>query len=280
MSATPLARHLTVAALVLVAGAGRLAAQHDDDRQSDAEWASDCQRHDHGDERERYCEVRTSGFAMRGGRISVEPGENNGVEFIGWDRDSVSVHARIRADAGSVADARALSGRVQIVSAPSGILAQGPDHRRRESWSVSFVVYVPRHSDLTAHTENGPLEVTGVTGSMDLRTANGPLGLTDVGGDVHARAENGPLGIALGGTRWNGQGLDAETVNGPLELAIPAGYSARLETGTVNGPMSVGFPITMTVHGRLSRRLSTVLGSGGPTVRAVTTNGPVQISRR
>ena len=89
-----------------------------------------------------------------------------------------------------------------------------------------------------------------------------------------------PLEVALGGHTWNGEGLDAETVNGPLERTIPADYSARLETGTENGPMNVNFPITMTVQGRLNRRLSTVLGSGGPTVRAVTTNGPVEINRR
>ncbi len=276
MPARALVRHAAALAVALLGGAGALLAQR-----SDAEWTSDCQRQDRsGDERERFCEVRVSGFAARGGRISVEPGQNNGVEFIGWDRDSVSVHARLEAGAASLADARSLAGRVQIVSAPSGILAEGPDNRRRESWSVNFVVYVPRKSDLTAHTENGPLEVTGVTGRMDLRTVNGPLGLTDLGGDVRARAENGPLEVALGGHTWNGQGLDAETVNGPLELTIPADYSARLETGTENGPMNVNFPITMTVQGRLNRRLSTVLGSGGPTVRAVTTNGPVEINRR
>lgn len=276
MRARALIRHARALAALSALGTGALAAQQDD-----ADWKADCQQRDHfGDNREGYCEVRVSGFAVRGGRITVDPGRNNGVEFIGWDRDSVSVHARIQAGAGSADDARALAGRVQIVSAPSGILAQGPDNRRRESWSVNFVVYVPRRSDLAAHTENGPLGVTGVTGRMELQTVNGPLGLTDVGGDVRARAENGPLEVALGGHRWDGQGLDAETVNGPLALSIPSDYSARLETGTVNGPMSVDFPITMTVQGRLTRRLSTVLGSGGPTVRAVTTNGPVEISRR
>jgi DUF4097 and DUF4098 domain-containing protein YvlB len=276
MSAQSLLRHATAVAVLLVGGAAPLAAQR-----GDTEWTSDCRQRDHyGDERERYCEVRVSGFPARGGRITAEPGQNNGVEFIGWDRDSVSVHARIQAGAESAEDARALAGRVQIVSAASGILAQGPDNRRRESWSVNFVVYVPRKSDLSAHTYNGPLQVSGVTGQMDLRTVNGPLGLADVGGNVRARAENGPLEVALGGHTWSGEGLDAETVNGPLQLAIPSDYSARLETGTENGPMSVNFPITMTVQGRLTRRLSTVLGSGGPTVRAVTTNGPVEINRR
>ncbi len=74
-------------------------------------------------------------------------------------------------------------------------------------------------------------------------------------------------------------GLDAETTNGPVNLAIPESYSARLEFGTVNGPMSVGFPVTVTIQGRVGRRITTTLGAGGAPVRAVTTNGPVEIRR-
>ena len=56
------------------------------------------------------------------------------------------------------------------------------------------------------------------------------------------------------------------------------GYNARLETGTVNGGMTVDFPVT--VRGRIGRRVETQLGSGGPLVRAITTNGGVKISER
>jgi hypothetical protein len=91
---------------------------------------------------------------------------------------------------------------------------------------------------------------------------------------------NGPLSVGLGGSRWEGAGLDAETVNGPVVLAIPEGYSARLETGTVNGPMSVDFPLTVTFQGRWRDRLNTTLGDGGAPVRVVTTNGPLVIKRR
>jgi DUF4097 and DUF4098 domain-containing protein YvlB len=145
---------------------------------------------------------------------------------------------------------------------------------------VSFDVYVPRHSDLTLATENGPLSIEDVIGTMDLSTENGPLELTAVGGAVKARVQNGPLGVRLEGAKWEGTGLDAETVNGPVDLEIPEGYSARLETGTVNGPMSVGFPMTVTVQGRITQHLSTVLGQGGALVHVATTNGPLTIRRR
>jgi hypothetical protein len=61
-------------------------------------------------------------------------------------------------------------------------------------------------------------------------------------------------------------------------MRIPANYSARLETGTVNGGFDIDFPITL--QGRIDRRrIATQLGAGGPTIRAVTTNGGVRVRK-
>src|SRR5947208_9564392 len=105
------------------------------------------------------------------------------------------------------------------------------------------------------------------------------VALIGVGVDLHAHTTSGPLDIDLTGVRWDGAGLDAETTNGPVNLAVPESYSAQLEFGTVNGPMTVGFPLTVTIQGRVGRRIITKLGDGGPPVRVVTTNGPVEIRR-
>ena len=149
--------------------------------------------------------------------------------------------------------------------------------RSRHGYAVSYVIYVPRRMDLRVVTSNGPLSVHGVTGRMDLRAHNGPVDLGGLGGDVRARAENGPLAVRLSGSRWNGEGLDAETTNGPVDLSLPDGYRATLTAGTVNGPMDVDVPLT--VRGRFPRQFTTELGGGGAPVRVVTTNGPVHIHR-
>jgi DUF4097 and DUF4098 domain-containing protein YvlB len=122
------------------------------------------------------------------------------------------------------------------------------------------------------------MTVEDVSGDMELETRNGPLALRNLAGNVRARTTNGPLSITLGGNAWSGAGLDAQTSNGPLSIRIPEGYSANLEAGTNNGPMSLGFPVT--VVGRIGRNISTDLGSGGTTIRAVTRNGPLSIERR
>lgn len=244
---------------------------------ADARWIDRCRDNDDG-WRVQHCEVRVVTLA-RGGTIAVDPGQNGGVTVEGWDRDSIEVHARIQTSAASDEQAEQLASKVKVVTSGTTISAEGPSTGRRESWGVSFVVYAPRRSDLKLDTDNGPIGVREVTGHISLTAHNGPVSLSGVGGDVHARTTNGPLDIDLTGKRWDGAGLDAETTNGPVNLTVPEPYSAQLEFGTVNGPMTVGFPLTVTIQGRVGRRITTKLGDGGAPIRVVTTNGPVEIQR-
>lgn len=260
--------------LVTIAGALLAAAGSARAQESGADWLAQCRR-DSDRDAVRACEVRTSGFRPAGGAIAIEGGENGGVEVRGWEQDSVAVEARITARAPSAADAEALARQVQISSREGAIRADGPEPRRRASWWVSFVVMVPSGAEVRAEAENGPLAARGTTGRVRLRTVNGPVALAEVSGDVRARTENGPITVRLAGDRWTGEGLDAQTENGPISLTIPERYSAQLETGTENGPLSIDFPLTL--QGRITKRISAQLGSGGATIRAVTTNGPVSI---
>ena len=107
---------------------------------------------------------------------------------------------------------------------------------------------------------------------------NGGVTIDSAAGSLHGRTTNGGVDVSLRGASWEGEGLDVETTNGGVRVTMPSDYSARLVTGTVNGGMQVDFPVT--VQGRIDRRLDVTLGQGGPTVRAVTTNGGVVIRGR
>ena len=244
---------------------------------ADARWVSECRERE-DDWRAKHCEVRVVTL-VPGGAIAVDPGQNGGVAVSGWDGGSIEVHARIQAEGATEDEAASLAREIKVVTAGTTIGATGPASGARHSWGVSFVLYVPRRSDLKLDTYNGPIAVHDVTGRMALTAYNGPVSLEGVGGDVRARTTNGPLDVDLTGSHWEGVGLDAETTNGPVNLGIPTDYSARLELGTVNGPFSVAFPLTITVQGKLGRRITTTLGAGGAPVRVVTTNGPVEIRR-
>jgi hypothetical protein len=246
--------------------------------EDDGRWFVYCSHRDGDDV--RRCVLRERGLRPTGA-LDVDPGRNGGVSLNGWDRDSVHVRARIETQAPTEAEAAALAERVRIVTEGGHVRAEGPPEREHAFWSVSFEIWVPARSNLAATTYNGPIEVNGVSGRIRLSAVNGPMSLARVGGDVVARTRNGPLSVDLDGPRWNGKGLDAETENGPIVLAIPRDYSARLETGTLTGPLDVHVPLTVTLGDDepTLRRFVTTLGSGGPPVRVVTTNGPVSIQR-
>lgn len=245
-------------------------------QKDDARWLRSCERGDHDDSREHFCEVRHAGFRSTGS-VDINPGANGGIAIEGWDRDSVDISIRVEAGAASAAEAKALAADVEVSASGGKIRIDGPSTGRRESWSANLVVRVPKKTNVDAQATNGPIEVADVTGTMRLRTTNGPVGLDGVGGDVRARLQNGPLTVALSGKEWEGAGLDAESVNGPVTLTIPDDYNADLETGTVNGPMESRRPLTVTFSGRMKSRIQTKLGKGGAPVRVVTTNGPLTI---
>lgn len=273
------ARRLPLLLLAAPLVAAPVAAQDptDSDRR---EWLEECRSGDHGDrDRERHCRLAERGMPAPQGALTIEPGDNGGVLLRAWDRDSVHVVARIQADARTRAEAERRAAAVEVVLERGTIRATGPDldDGAEGSWSATLEVYVPRRSDVTAETRNGPIEARGVEGTLRLTTVNGPLMLREVAGDVRARTQNGPLMVTLSGRRWQGTGLDAETRNGPIQLSIPEGYSARLETGSQNGPMTGELPDGARVDaGRFSTtRMTLTLGQGGAPVRVVTRNGPV-----
>ena len=111
-----------------------------------------------------------------------------------------------------------------------------------------------------------------------MHATNGGLTLYNVGGDLRGRTTNGGVKIDLEGDHWDGSGLDVQTRNGGIRMTLPKGFSAQLEAETTHGGITVDFPVV--IQGRLRGHLETTLGSGGPTLRAVTTNGGVTITQR
>ena len=261
--------------LLLPPGPAVLRAQESDD---DAQWLARCERDDRGGDQETFCEAVVESVENPAATIAFDGGRNGGVAFKGWDEERMEVHARIQAHADTEEEAREIARAVRIELTPGGGRAFGPEG---DEWTVVYHVYVPRRRNLEGTSNNGPLSARGVTGRITLETHNGPIDLTDVGGEVTARAQNGPIGVRLGGTTWEGAGLDAETRNGPISVSIPAGYSAILETGTEHGPFDTQIPLQARLEpGHEGRRFRVELGGGGPLVRVVTTNGPVSIEAR
>lgn len=243
----------------------------------DRGWSISC-HNDWHDGRVAYCEVREFSYPRVDEPIAIDGGESGGMTVMGSNRDDVRILYRVTTRARTEQRARALAAEIQLERTHGWLRSDGPEASRNEWWAVEVKAWVPHASRLALKVENGPLGVRDVHGTMDLNSINGPMSLVDLGGAVEARVENGPLHVALAGPRWDGAGLDAEAQNGPVNLVLPADYSARLVTGTINGPAAFDYALEARVRGH--DWIMTTLGKGGPPVRVVTSNGPFHIARR
>ena len=227
--------------------------------------------------RQHLCEVRDE-VITGPAALDIDPGRNGGVHVQGWDRSDVRLRTRVETYAETESRARELLTSVRVTTVAGRIRSDGAMSMKDEHWATSFYLDVPRKHRLAINTHNGGISLQSFTGAAIMHAVNGGLTLRQVGGDLQGQTQNGGLRVELTGARWDGQGLDVETKNGGVHLTLPANYSAELETGTVHGRVEIDFPVL--IHSGRQRRFTTTLGSGGPKIRAMTTNGRVVVRRQ
>ena len=266
-----LGRSVLIAALVTFTGVAAFA-QRDKDR------SLTCRENNYYNDRlVSNCEIREQTLAPSGA-IAIDGRQNGGISVKGWDQNQILVRARVQAGAPSAAEAEALGKQVRIETSGAKIHATGPENKRDYHWDVSYEVFVPRRSDVSLETHNGGIAIADVNGKIDFTALNGGVVLKRVGGAVRGSTTNGGLAIVLSGDRWDGESMDVSTTNGGVIMSVPENYSANLQTGTVNGSVSTDFPVTLQ-GGRINKQIALNLGSGGATVKAMTTNGGVHLKR-
>jgi DUF4097 and DUF4098 domain-containing protein YvlB len=239
-----------------------------------------CRDFNDGDRLVGHCEIKEQTVAA-GGAINVDGNQNGGISMKGWERNEVLVRAKIETRAPTQSEADMLAQQVRIETVALNIHAEGPEARDNYQWHVSYEIFVPRRSDLTLKAQNGGISVNEVAGRINFTTMNGGVSLRQVGGAVTGSTMNGGVSVELAGSSWQGELLDVKTTNGGVNLRMPDNFSAHLETSTVNGNVASDFPLNvpMNERGRLPKQISIDLGSGGPTIRATTTNGGVHLAR-
>ncbi len=131
------------------------------------------------------------------------------------------------------------AGQVRVDTSAGRVFANGPDNAPR---AVSYEIFVPRNANLELTTHNGGVHVSGVHGAIGFSAVNGGGHLAQVGGSVKGKTGNGGLHVELAGSRWEGEGMEIQTMNGGVHIAVPANDSAHLEVSTVNGGMRVTTP--------------------------------------
>ncbi|HEV8201055.1 MAG TPA: hypothetical protein VGS03_13625 [Candidatus Polarisedimenticolia bacterium] len=218
----------------------------------------------------------TAGMALRGSK---------GSDYV--------VTACLAAAGSTDEKARASLGGIQVAFDAGRLSLSGPEEEEND-WMVYFLVQVPDGSTLDLKADNGPIGLSDVSGTIRARTHNGPLELDGCEGEIDVAAENGPvslragggrqkvsvvngpLAIELRGTRWDGDGIEADTKNGPLSLTIPERYESGVSLEmSGNGPIHCSNGCEGAWVPGHSQNL--LFGSSHPVIHITTVNGPVEI---
>jgi hypothetical protein len=238
---------------------------------------------------------------LSAGTLEVRPEWNGGVRIERGTGAAYGITACIGAGARTRAEAQAAADNVRLVIDGSRVrvTGTGDSGSRIRSSSVQLIVTAPDGSNIDAETANGPIGVSGFSGTLTANASNGPIALNDVTGTVKARAANGPITIdggrgefsvetangpiqvRLSGRRWDGH-LDARASNGPLTLSVPPGYQSGVEvTSSYHSPWSCRAEACRTGYRDWDERTRTLRIGGDPiVVKLSTVNGPVTVNER
>jgi DUF4097 and DUF4098 domain-containing protein YvlB len=198
----------------------------------------------------RYTTQESKTFSVSGTpRVNI--GTFDGpVTVHGWDKSEVMFTAIKRAD--DEEELKQLSVRSEQQGSTISIVA----HSEEQNGSVQLDVYVPRRSSLHVSSDDGHLNLEGVSGDITLRTGDGAIevnggsGQLDVNtGDGHIRvmafegqveARTGDGAISLDG---NFNALSARTGDGSISLTVPAGSNFTIETNADDNVSNEGLTI-------------------------------------
>jgi DUF4097 and DUF4098 domain-containing protein YvlB len=124
---------------------------------------------------------------------------------------------------------------------------------------------------------NGDLEVTGVSGSLELQTTNGEIRLNGTQGSAAAQTTNGGITAQITSVPNRGV-IDLGTTNGNVDVSLPASLDATLEANTTNGRVTISGLEIKTRGTFTSKSILGVIGKGGARVALRTTNGNIDVA--
>jgi hypothetical protein len=209
------------------------------------------------------------------GRVSLE-NINGNVEITGWERNEVEIDAVKRARDQQRLDEASIE--VETGSDYVKIYTRYPQNRTNNNpASANYSLHVPQNARLEhISLVNGSLTVQKVTGDVTASLVNGKASVRDQTGEASISSVNGNIEANFTSLN-NVRQIKFKSVNGSINVGLPASPNADVNASTVNGGIKSDFPLT--VQGSFaSHRLHGTLGSGGTHIDLSNVNGSIHLS--
>jgi hypothetical protein len=276
---------LVVVAATLTFGNGTRAARYNDDKVSGDtthELIAARVEDQTGDElREEFHQTYP---LARDGRVSLK-NINGAARVVAWDRDEVKVDAvkharsRERLDEATV-EVETTGDSVSVRTRyPTQDLSWTRDSRDNPA-SVEYTLTIPRAARVDSiELINGGLEVEGLAGSIKATCINGRLRARNLAGEARLSTINGALEAEFE-SFGEGKAITLNSVNGTVDLFVPAGANASVKADTVHGTITNDFNMAVKRGEWVGESLDGQLGAGGASrVKLSNVNGSIRIRR-
>jgi hypothetical protein len=169
---------------------------------------------------------------------------------------------------------------------------------------LNIEIKVPKQTTLDLKTMNGSISVEGISGEMTIDAMNGHINVQDASGPVVAHSMNGRI-VASVAQISAAKASSFSSMNGSIEVTLPADLKARLKMKTDRGEIytdfdvkvesvtgsttyaqdsgrKTGLPSLPHVPGlpHLDRTLYGTINGGGPEMQFITYNGRIVIRKK
>jgi len=139
---------------------------------------------------------------------------------------------------------------------------------------VDFTVQVPTRVGFVGRTINGDVSATALSGNVVAKTINGSIKISTTG-YAEATTINGEISAKFGDTNWP-TALNFKTLNGEINLDLPASVSTEVDAETLNGQINSDFPINQ-VSFKKPKHVRGRIGVGGRELHLKTLNGSINL---
>ena len=163
---------------------------------------------------------------------------------------------------------------------------------------LDIQIKVPKQTALDLKTMNGSVSVEGISGEMTIDAMNGHINVQDATGPVVAHSMNGRI-VASVAQVSAAKASSFSSMNGSIEVTLPADLKARLKMKTDHGEIYTDFDVKVdSVTGSTTyaqdgsrknggvalpltdRTLYGTINGGGPEMQFITYNGRIVIRKK
>ena len=163
---------------------------------------------------------------------------------------------------------------------------------------LNIEIKVPKQTTLDLKTMNGSISVEGISGEMTIDAMNGHINVQDASGPVVAHSMNGRI-VASMAQVSAAKASSFSSMNGSIEVTLPADLKARLKMKTDHGEIYTDFDVkvdsstgstTLAANGggknggvvlsRTDRTMYGTINGGGPEMQFITYNGRIVIRKK